>query len=229
MKLNNTVRPNQSIFQRFSLHWFQLFLILYGIWVFLPYLAPVFMHIGWTGGGRTIYLIYSLFCHQLPERSFFWFGEKTMYSLSEIQTVWQDTINPLVLRQFIGNQEMGWKVAWSDRMVSFYTSIWFFAILWYPLRHRIKPLSLWGFGLLLLPIVIDGTSHMLSDIAGIGLGFRDTNTWLATLTNNSFPVAFYTGDALGSFNSMMRFISGVLAGLGITWLVFPYAFRSQTG
>jgi hypothetical protein len=34
------------------------------------------------GGGKAVYFIY-LFCHQLPERSFFFFGEKTMYSLSE--------------------------------------------------------------------------------------------------------------------------------------------------
>ena len=105
-----------------SRHWFGLFLAIYGAWVFMPFLAPVFMYLGWTGVGKTIYFIYSFFCHQLPERSFFLFGQKTMYSLSEIQSVWQNTINPLVLRQFIGNETMGWKIAWSDRMISFYSS-----------------------------------------------------------------------------------------------------------
>jgi len=32
---------------------------------------------------------------------------------------------------------------------------------------------------------------------------------------------------LGSFNSWMRLITGLLAGLGITWLAFPYIFQSQ--
>jgi len=216
-----------SIFQWISTRWFETFLIIYGAWVFLPYFAPIFMNLGWTSAGKAVYFIYSFFCHQLPERSFFWFGGKTMYSLNEIQAAWQNTINPLILRQFVGNQTMGWKVAWSDRMVSFYTSVWFFAVIWYPFRRRIKPLGWWGFTLLLLPIVMDGTTHMISDFAGIGRGFRDTNTWLAVLTYNSLPATFYMGDALGSINSIMRLITGLLAGLGIAWLVFPYMYQSQ--
>jgi uncharacterized membrane protein len=225
---NTNTRQKQNIFQWISVHWFETFLIVYGLWVFAPFLAPVFMQLGWTGAGKAIFFLYSFFCHQLPERSFFLFGEKTMYSLSEIQAVWQDTSNPMILRQFIGNEEMGWKVAWSDRMISFYTSVWFFALLWYPLRRRIKTVSWAGFVLLLFPLVIDGSTHMLSDLAGIGQGFRDANAWLAILTNNSLPATFYTGDALGSFNSIMRFITGLLAGLGIVWLAFPYMFQSQT-
>lgn len=230
MSTVTTIRPKSkgSVFEWISSHWFITFLILYGLWVFLPYLAPFFMQIGWTGAGKAIYFIYSFFCHQLPERSFFWFGEKTMYSLTEIQSAWQDTVNPMILRQFIGSEAMGWKIAWSDRMISFYTSVWFFALFWYPLRRRIKPLSWWAFALLLLPIAIDGLTHMVSDFAGIGQGFRDTNVWLATLTNNAFPEMFYAGDALGSFNSIMRFITGLLAGLAIVWLAFPYVFQTQS-
>ena len=220
-------KSKQSIFQWIGTHGIESFLIVYGIWVFLPYFAPLFMQIGWTGAGKAIYFIYSFFCHQLPERSFFWFGEKTMYSLSEIQTAWQDTINPMILRQFIGNETMGWKIAWSDRMISLYTSVWLFAAIWYPFRRKIKPISWWGFILLLIPIAIDGGTHMISDFAGIGQGFRDTNQWLAALTNNALPVTFYAGDALGSFNSIMRFITGILAGLGIVWIAFPYIFQTQ--
>jgi uncharacterized membrane protein len=186
------------------------------------------MNIGWRGGGNAIYFIYSFFCHQLPERSFFLFGEKTMYSLNEIQTAWQDTIDPMILRGFTGNELMGWKIAWSDRMISFYTSVWVVAVVWYPFRRKVKPLSWWSFALLLLPMILDGGTHMFSDLAGIGQGFRDTNTWLAVLTNHSFPATFYAGDALGSFNSIMRFISGLLAGFGIVWLALPYFFQSQT-
>jgi len=211
----------------FSRHWFLIFLGVYGLWVFTPFLAPVFMNLGWTGTGKAIYFFYSFFCHQLPERSFFFFGDKSMYSLMEIQAAWQETANPMILRQFTGNEAMGWKVAWSDRMISFYTSVWFFAALWYPFRRRIKTLSWLGFVLLLLPMVLDGSTHMISDFAGIGNGFRDTNTWLVILTNNSLPADFYAGDALGSFNSLMRFITGLLAGLGIVWLAFPYIFQTQ--
>jgi uncharacterized membrane protein len=170
--------------------WFALFLVIYGLWVWSPWLAPVFMHIGWDAAGRTIYFIYSFFCHQLPERSFFLFGQKPMFSLPEIQAAWQNTVNPLILRKFIGNETMGWKVAWSDRMVSFYTTVWLFAILWWPFRRQIKPLSWWGFALFLLPIALDGGTHAISDLAGIEQGFRENNLWLAVLTNHMFPASF---------------------------------------
>ena len=85
-------------------HWFLTFAMIYGVWVWLPWLAPMLMHIGWSGAARALYFIYSLFCHQLPERSFFLFGWKPMYSLAEVQATWQQTINPLVLRRFIGTQ-----------------------------------------------------------------------------------------------------------------------------
>jgi uncharacterized membrane protein len=147
---------SSSLGERLSRHWFELFLIIYGLWVWTPFLAPMLMNIGWSGTGKAIYFVYSLFCHQLPERSFFLFGEKAMYSLNEIQAAWQDTINSLLLRRFIGNEGMGWKIAWSDRMISFYTSIWLFAVAW------------WGCALLLLPIILDGSTYMISDVAGIG-------------------------------------------------------------
>ena len=220
-------KPEQSFFDWISNHWFETFLVVYGIWVWIPFLAPVFMKLGVYPVGNAIYFIYSFFCHQLPERSLFFFGEKTMYSLREIQAAWQDTINPMVLRQFVGNEAMGWKIAWSDRMISFYMSVWLFALAWWPLRRKLIPLSWWMFTLLLLPIILDGSTHALSDFAGIGLGFRDTNQWLVTLTNNSLPITFYAGDALGSFNSWARLITGLLAGLGMVWLVFPYIFQSQ--
>jgi uncharacterized membrane protein len=220
-------KSRQPVFDWISKHWFETFLIAYGIWVWLPFLAPILMKLGLTTAGHIVYFIYSFFCHQLPERSYFFFGEKTMYSLREIQAAWQDTANPMILRKFIGNQTMGWKVAWSDRMISFYTSVWLFAFLWWPLRRKIKPAPWWAFVLLLLPMVVDGSTHALSDLAGIGWGFRDTNHWLAVLTNHTLPMEFYTGDALGSFNSWARLISGLLAGLGIVWLAFPYIYQSQ--
>jgi hypothetical protein len=36
----------------------------------------------------------------------------------------------------------------------------------------------------------------------------------------------YAGDALGSFNSWARLITGVLAGLGLAWFAFPHVERS---
>ncbi|OGN94170.1 MAG: hypothetical protein A2Y88_04050 [Chloroflexi bacterium RBG_13_48_10] len=203
-------------------HWIVPISILLGIYIGLPFMAPVFMHARWDGAARVIYFIYSWLCHQLPERSFFFFGSKFTYSLAEIQNAWQNTINPVILRQFIGNTDMGWKVAWSDRMISMYTSLWLFGLLWWLVRRRLKPLPWWGMALFLLPMAVDGTSHFFSDLAGIGQGFRFTNDWLAVLTGHIFPASFYYGDAWGSFNSLMRLLTGILFGLGIVWYTYPY-------
>lgn len=215
------VRLNRGVY-RAAHHWFAWFILISGLWVGIPWLAPVFMHVGWTRAAEAIYFVYSFQCHQLPERSFFLFGPNPMYPLQSIQAAWQDTLNPLILRQFIGNAQMGWKVAWSDRMVSAYSSIPLAALLWWPLRHRTRPLPIWGVFLFMLPMAIDGTSHFFSDLAGIGQGFRYTNAWLADLTHHSLPSWFYAGDALGSFNSSMRLVTGVLFGLGLVWFAFPY-------
>jgi uncharacterized membrane protein len=203
-------------------HWFALFCLFYGIFIGLPFLAPALMHWGLEGPARALYYIYSFLCHQLPERSLFLFGPKTMYPLGQIQAAWKPMLDPSVLRQFIGNAQMGWKVAWSDRMVSMYSSVLLCALLWWPLRHRIRPLPWWGFLLLLLPMAIDGTSHFISDLWGIEQGFRQSNLWLVTLTHNALPAWFYAGNALGSFNSDMRWLSGLFFGLAVVWFTFPH-------
>lgn len=204
-----------------SKYWIWTFSLVYGFYILLPFAAPVFMKIGWERSGNALYWFYSFLCHQLPQRSFFLFGDKTMYSLPEIQAAYVETINPLVLRQFVGNPEMGWKVAWSDRMVSMYSSILFVSWVWYPLRKKSKNISFLLFGLWLLPMGIDGGTHLVSDFAGIGLGFRDYNLWLAGLTNFQLSVSFYQYDALGSFNSYMRLLTGLLFGVGVVWYFFP--------
>ena len=205
-----------------SRHWFFLFASVFGLWVWLPFLAPLFMHLGWIIPGRAVYFVYSFFCHQLPERSFFLFGPRLMYPLSQLQAAGANAGNMLLLRQFIGGPAMGWKVAWSDRMISFYTSIWIFAVLWHAFSRQKRPLPWWALVLILLPIVLDGGSHAVSDLAGIGQGFRDSNGWLAVLTSHALPASFYAGDAIGSFNSLMRLATGVLAGFGLVWFAFPY-------
>jgi uncharacterized membrane protein len=186
------------------------------------------MSIGLIFPAKMIYGVYSFLCHQLPERSYFLFGPKISYTLPEIQSVWQNTDNPAILRQFVGNAQMGWKVAWSDRMVSMFTSLWLFGMLWGIFKRKLKPLPWWGVVLLLLPMAIDGITHTFSDLAGIGQGFRDSNTWLAALTSHILPPNFYSGDAWGSFNAWMRLITGVLFGLGIVWFCFPYLNEAFT-
>ena len=209
-------------------HWWLVLSLLLLLFAGLPWLAPLFMEWGWERAAGSVYWFYSTQCHQLPQRSFFLFGASPTYSLSEIQTAWQNTNNALILRQFIGNPQMGWKVAWSDRMVAMYGSMLLWGLAFWPLRKRVRPLPWWGLALLLFPLAIDGSTHLTSDLlGGIGGGFRSDNAWLAALTGHALPAPFYAGDVLGSFNSSVRLVTGLLFGLGIVWFLYP-RFQAAT-
>lgn len=211
-------------------HWLALFLIVYGTWVWLPFLAPIFMHNGWTVPANTLYFVYSFFCHQLPERSLFFYGPQTMYSLDQIGQVWS-TQNQLILRQFIGTPEMGWKMAWSDRMISTYGGVWLGGVLWAILGKRLPPLSLVVWIVVgVLPLGLDGFTHFVNDIVAgsSGQGFRDTNDWLRVLTANAFPADFYYGNMLGSFNSTARWLTGLAFGITTAFAVFPVVSNAMS-
>lgn len=217
------VKRSERFVYWLSNHWLLAFNIVWGAFVLAPWLAPLFMKIGLTGVGNTIYWVYQFFCHQLPERSFFLFGPQAMYSLEEVGTVVSSTSNAYILRAFAGNVDFGWKVAYSDRMVSMYTGFWIASIAYTFVRHRLRPLPLWGYFLMILPMAIDGTTHFISDFSGIDLGFRYANDWLVQLTGGAFSESFYVGTGLGSFNSWMRLLTGALFGVASVWMAFPYA------
>ncbi|MHB8748110.1 MAG: DUF2085 domain-containing protein [Aggregatilineales bacterium] len=165
----------------------------------------------------------------MAQRSFFLFGPQPMYSIAQLPVLMtnDDSANLLALRAFVGNADLGWKVAWSDRMVAMYGSLWLAAIVFGLLHHRRNIRTRWILVLLLLPLIVDGTTHLLSDInGGLTGGFRYDNRWLANLTGNALPTWFYMGDALGSFNSWMRLLSGLLFGVALVWLAFPFVDRS---
>lgn len=206
-------------------HWLVIFIVLFGIFNLLPFLAPVAMNQGWTPVGEAIYTIYSTLCHQMAQRSFFLFGPAVMVNIDRlpVELTGNTAADMLLLRDFKGDETIGWKVAWSDRMVYMYGSLWLASLAYWALSRQRVPrhLPLWAFALLLLPMVVDGTTHFISDIAGLTAGFRYHNAWLADLTGNTLPASFYVGDAFGSFNSWMRLLSGALFGIACAWLALP--------
>jgi uncharacterized membrane protein len=207
------------------LRWLLLFLLLgLIIWGILPFLAPAAYHWGYPAIGRAIHLLYAPFCHQLPQRSWFLFGPQLTYTLAEITEV-AGTADLGQLRSFHGSPALGWKMAWSDRMVSFYFMTPIFGIVYVLLNRQgvsIRPVSTKVLILLLLPMFFDGITHMMNDLVwGISAGgFRDSNGWLALLTANRFP-GFYSGDQLGTFNWWIRLLSGLLAAFGLAFYLFP--------
>jgi uncharacterized membrane protein len=153
--------------------------------------------------------------------------------LAEIQAASGAGADFFALRHFLGTPALGWKLAWSDRMVSFYGSWFLFVLLYGLLRGRVRGLRPVGRGLswraallLMLPMAVDGITHMISDLWGVTAGFRQSNAWLAALTGNVLPSTFYTGDAWGSFNSAARLVTGLLAAFGLIFWLLPLVDRA---
>jgi uncharacterized membrane protein len=103
----------------------------------------------------------------------------------------------------------GHQVGFCHRCVALYTSIVAAGLLFGLLRRRIRPISLKIGGLLLLPILIDGLTHMVDDLSG--LGFRGG------------------GDAIGTLNFWLRMITGALAGIVVLLAIYPRAERDLRG
>ncbi len=181
-------------------HWLPVFNTIAAVFVLLPFLAPVLMHLGLTGPARVIYLVYSPACHQLPERSFFLFGELGAYTVAELEAERAIpaglTLFQREMLRYIGNPQIGYKVAICERDIAIYGCILLGGLIYGTVRRRrarrgqsVPRLPLKGYLALLAPMAIDGTTQLV--------GLRES-TW------------------------ELRLITGALFGLGTVWLAYPY-------
>ncbi|HSN78587.1 MAG TPA: DUF2085 domain-containing protein [Anaerolineae bacterium] len=160
-------------------HWVAFFSLALALYVGLPFVAPTLMQVGLTGPARLVYLIYSPACHQLPDRSYFLFGEQPVYTLEELE---EANVLPgsglLERRRFIGDETLGWKVALCERDVAIYGAMVIAGMIFALLRGRVRRLPLPVFVLFVIPIAVDGLSQLF--------GLRTSNWWLRTLTGALF-------------------------------------------
>lgn len=206
-----------------SRHWLLIFNVILGLFVVLPVLAPLLMAAGFTGAGQGLYRFFSFQCHQLPQRSYFLFGQGGgihTYSIEQLATWGADPTSFNTLRAFIGNPEIGFKTALAHRQLALNTALLVGGLLWALVGRRLPRLSILGFALLILPMILDGGSHMLNEITR--LGFRNSNAWAIWLTGGIFPSTFYVGTTFGTLNWLLRTVTGALFGLGAVWFLFPY-------
>lgn len=216
------------ILYTFARRWLLFANLLVGLYVGLPLLAPVLMQAGLTTPARGIYTIYSPFCHQMASRSFFLFGDQIAYprelagsSLTPIEAYmpsvpefagasvdpaqWETFLLPA--REFVGNEQMGYKMALCERDMGIYMAVFVTGLLFAVFRRRfnIRPMPFWLFLLVgLLPIALDGFSQLFSQFfVGLNLEF------LAQLI------------PLRESTPFLRTITGVLFGFSLVWLIYP--------
>ncbi|MCJ7676332.1 MAG: glutaredoxin family protein, partial [Anaerolineales bacterium] len=118
----SAVRVNRSLLF-ISRHWLAMFNLLILLYVGLPFLAPVLMRAGAERQARWIYMAYSPLCHQWAFRSWFLFGPQAAYpralagtSLTPYGVATGLDENDLIgARTFVGNPQVGYKVALCER------------------------------------------------------------------------------------------------------------------
>jgi uncharacterized membrane protein len=211
-----------------AMHWISrhylavvnLFMLLY---FGLPVLAPVLMKAGAPLPANIIYTIYKPLCHQFGFRSFFLFGEQAYYPLKEAgmdgvinfeqATGFTDVRNPaspsrLQARQFIGNETVGYKMAFCERDMAIYGAMFLFGIVYSLTNRRIKPLH-WILWILigLAPIGLDGFSQLFSQMEW---------SWLASFLPYRESTPF------------LRVLTGGLFGFATAWFAYPYMEESMS-
>lgn len=186
------------------------------LYVGLPFLAPTLMNAGYPQLARPIYGMYGALCHQLAYRSWFLFGEQPFYpraaaGLEGYQSFQQATgineDNPsslLEARRFIGNEQMGYKVAYCERDIAIYGSMLIFGLVFAASGRRLRALPWWLWVLVgIAPIALDGFSQLFSQIPGFNLWVHREST------------------------PLIRTITGALFGLTTAWFGFPILEESM--
>jgi hypothetical protein len=204
-------------------HWLLVVNAFLGLYIGLAVLAPVLMATGLPGPGRAIYRFFSFQCHQLPQRSYYLFsqtGSIQTYSLDQVLAWGAGPGNLLTLRTFVGTPEIGFKMAIAHRLTAIHMALFIGGLSWGLVGRRLPRLSMLGYLLLILPMTLDGGSHVVSEVTR--LGFRESNTWAVWLTGGLFPSSFYVGTTIGTLNWLLRTLTGTLFGLATIWFIFPY-------
>lgn len=172
------VLADKAIFQ-FAKHWLAVINLFWGLYVGLPLLAPVLMDAGWTTPAQVIYTIYRPACHQRPERSYFLGGPQVVYTTEELEAAGVD-VHPF--SRHIGNETVGWKVAFCERDVAIYGAMFLTGLVYGVIRRRLGDwkMRFRYFLVFLVPMGIDGVLQLF--------GLYESNWLLRTLTGAFFGI-----------------------------------------
>jgi uncharacterized membrane protein len=218
----------------FSKHWLAVFNVVAAFYVGLPILAPILMANGATRAGQAIYLLYSPMCHQMASRSLFLYGDQVAYpreiagtNLRPIDDYLDDIPEfdnvssenwvgfTMAARRFLGNDEMGYKMALCARDIGIYGFVLVGGLLYGLLRRRtkIKPLPFLAFVIIGMgPIGLDGFSQLFGYWATPTDGSAATG--LAEMILRIFPLREST--------PFLRTFTGAWFGLMLVWLAYPH-------
>lgn len=189
---------------RFARHWLAVFNLVVALYVGLPFLAPALMVTDHPRAARMIYSAYKPFCHQFAFRSWFLFGERLTYP-RDVFTKYTgiDSEDLWAARAYVGDERVGYKVAFCERDVAIYGGVLILGLLYGATGKRLPAIG-WLPWLLIgiLPIAIDGFSQLFSQ--------PPYNLW-----------------AYRESTALLRTVTGFLFGAMNVWLAYPYVKESM--
>ena len=203
--VSNSTRINTTadrIVAWFSRHWLAVINTGLAAYVALPFLAPVLLETRHPLAASIIYTVYAPLCHQLPQRSFFLFGEKATYSIQELADQVGEENLPWYPwpRTFNGDAHLGYKVALCERDVAIWGGLLLSGLAFGLVRSRARPIPFWAYILIgVIPMGLDGGSQLIS-----------------------YMIPGLFGGVVRESNWALRVITGGLFGWATAWLVFPY-------
>ena len=155
-------------------HWLLGLNLAIGVFVLGAGLAPVLAAVGWSGAADAVYAAYHATCHQWAFRSFFVFGSQAVYPRAELEALGVDAF------AFVGGPGYGWKLAFCERDLAIYLSLLGFG-LFYARRRGLGAASFLVYGLLALPMALDGFTQLF--------GWRESTWELRVVTGALFGAA----------------------------------------
>lgn len=225
------IRLNKGAYW-FNRHWLAMLNSFFGLYTGLAVLTPVLMKAGLTAPASALYYVYGFFCHGMATRSFFLFGEQIAYPTSLAATNLQPienymatipilaNLNPAnwfqyqtALGDFIGNEQLGYKIPLCERDLAIYTAVLMTGLLFALLRRRvtIRPLPIIVFVVVgVFPIAWDGFSQM----------FGYLGTPLPGVEPGSFQTTLASIFPLRESTPLLRVLTGGWFGLFFGWLIF---------
>lgn len=209
MNLHDESDKRDKVFEAwFKNYYLHLILGILFIFINLSFLAPVLLKTGLTYPAKLIYWVDGFFCHQLPFRSWFFFGYQPFYPLASTgmknMISFEEYFRPTTMdfrtsRLIMGNSSAGFKMAICQRDIAMYLSLWGFGLIFALKNRKIKKLPIWIWFLFgVIPLGLDGGLQILGNLNA---------PTLKIFAYESTP--------------LLRTITGSLFGLFTGWYVFP--------
>ncbi len=182
----------------FARHWAAILNLGLLVFVGLPFAAPVLMKLGATTPAMWIYTAYRPFCHQMAFRTWFLFGEQAAYPrasagtglISYGEATGLDENDYFGARQFLGNEQLGYKMAFCERDVAIYGGMFVAGLAFALFGRRMKPLPIIAWVIIgILPIAIDGGTQLLQGFPIVGFLGRESTPLLRTVTGGLFGMS----------------------------------------